>query len=141
MTAPLPLRFYNPVKELCTKANLDYETVIGKGLSSKMREVYILADIAKPLEDIKSEDKKYVKHKKDFLDKKYGTISSESSGTGEKEDKGRERYDAGITVESVCADDCQMDKPETISHSMDTTTYKGNTGAGKLKWFPGKGLN
>jgi len=140
MTAPLPLRFYNPVKELCTKANLDYETVIGKGLSSKMREVYILADIAKPLEDIKSEDKKYVKHKKDFLDKKYGSVSLESSGTGEIEDKGRERYDAGIIVEPVCADDCEVDKPDTISHSVDAPIIKGNTKSGAIKWIPGKGL-
>ena len=62
MTAPLPLRFYNPVKGLCEKVNLDYETVIGTGLSEKMREVYILADIQKELKDIdKKETTKMLK--------------------------------------------------------------------------------
>jgi hypothetical protein len=60
MSAPLPLRFYNPVKELCEKVNLDYETVIGTGLSSKMRETYVLADIAKEIKDIDGKDKKRV---------------------------------------------------------------------------------
>ena len=59
MSAPLPLRFYNPVKSLCEKVNLDYETVIGTGLSSKMREAYVLADIGKELKDI---TKKLLKH-------------------------------------------------------------------------------
>ena len=48
----MPLRFYNPVKDLCAKVNLDYETVIGTGLSPAMREVYVNADITKTIEKI-----------------------------------------------------------------------------------------
>ena len=63
MSAPLPLRFYNPVKELCAKVNLDYETVIGTGLSSSMREVYINSEIEKPVDEIESSDKKFIEEK------------------------------------------------------------------------------
>ena len=84
MTAPLPLRFYNPVKGLCEKVNLDYETVIGTGLRAKMREVDVLADIPKELKDIDKTDRKRAQHKIDFLNKKYGGADSKT-GTGEGE--------------------------------------------------------
>ena len=78
MTAPLPLRFYNPVKGLCEKVNLDYETVIGTGLSSKLREAYILADIPKELKDIDKKDRSRVQHKIDSLNRKYGGSDSKT---------------------------------------------------------------
>ena len=139
MTAPLPLRFYNPVKDLCEKVNLDYETVIGTGLSANMREAYILADIPKELNDINSKDRKRVQHKIDFLNRKYGG-GNFTTGTGDREveDKGRIRYDAGLIVESVCSDDCEMDKSATIRHGLENRKpIKPRTDP---VWVPGKGI-
>jgi hypothetical protein len=142
MSAPLPLRFYNPIKGLCEKANLDYETVIGTGLSAKMREAYVLADIPKELSEIDKKDRKNVQHKVDFLNRKYGTggdLSKGDSTTGEVEDKGRSRYDAGIVVESICADDLPLGKPEFIRYGLENSKpipYKRKEGA----WIPGKGV-
>lgn len=110
MSAPLPLRLYNPVKTLCEKVNLDYETVIGTGLSAKMREAYLMADIPKELKDINTKDRNRVQHKMAFLNKKYGGDSATGAAEGEVEDKGRVRYDAGVSVESVLPDDSEVDK-------------------------------
>jgi hypothetical protein len=120
MTAPLPLRFYNPVKELCQKANLDYETVICKGYSPAMREVFLNADIPKSLDEIKSQDRKLIKHKKEFLDRKYGTATTGSTVDGETEDKGRIRYDMGVTVEHPLPDECEDNKPKALCDSVET---------------------
>jgi hypothetical protein len=139
MTAPLPLRFHNPVKDLCEKVNLDYETVIGTGLSASMREVYILADIPKELNDINSKDRKRVQHKIEFMNRKYGDGNVTSGiGEGEVEDKGRIRYDSGLIVESVCPNDSEMDKPATIRYGLENRKpIKPRTDA---VWYPGKGI-
>jgi len=141
MTAPLPLRFYNPVKSLCEKVNLDYETVIGTGLSSKMREAYLLADIPKELKDISKKDMKEVQHKIDSLNRKYGTESKTEAGTteGEVQDKGRARYDARLIVESVRPDDCEVDKSTPIRYGLENSKPIKYTRADKL-WCPGKGV-
>lgn len=121
MTAPLPLRFYNPVKSLCEKVNLDYETVIGTGLSSKMRETYVLADIPKELKDIDKKDRSRAQHKIDFLNKKYGgTDTKTGTGEGEIEDKGRSRYDAGLIVEPILSDSSEVDKSTPIRYGLET---------------------
>ena len=139
MTAPLPLRFYNPVKSLCEKVNLDYETVIGTGLSPAMREVYINADIPKTLDKIDGKDRKLVKHKIDFLNRKYGGTDSKGIvGEGEAEDKGRIRYDMGARTESVLPDDCEVDKSSSARNSVEDSKpfiYK-RTG---VVFVPGRG--
>lgn len=148
MTAPMPMRFYNPVKELCQKVNLDYETVIGTGITNKtIRDAFICSEIAKPIDEIKSEDKKFIKHKKEFFDKKYGgngRNSTEGTGNGETEDKGRIRYDMGVNVEHLCSDDGEVDKSSSSSDGSETgkPTEKGafsvplrTTAA---KWVPGR---
>jgi mRNA-degrading endonuclease RelE of RelBE toxin-antitoxin system len=139
MTAPLPLRFYNPVKSLCEKVNLDYETVIGTGLSPAMREVYLTADIAKELKDITKKDMKLVKEKVELLNSKYGTTPNGSTGTGETQDKGRIRYDAELIVEPVLSDNSEVDKSNTIRYGMENTKaiHYERTG---LLWSPGKGV-
>ena len=120
MTAPLPLRFFNPVKSLCEKVNLDYETVIGTGLSSKMRETYVLADIPKELKDIDKTDRKRAQHKIDFLNKKYGgTDNKTGTGEGEVEDKGCIRYNAGLIVEPIQSDNSEVDKSTTIRYGLE----------------------
>ena len=141
MTAPLPLRFYNPVKELCLKLNLDYETVIGVGMSPKMRETYINADIEKPLDMINSKDRKQIQHKKEFLDRKYGNIDARRTEEGTIEDKGCDRYKHGLIVEPILPDDCPCDKPETIQNSDGTVTIIKRGGSTKKpKWIPGRGI-
>lgn len=140
MTAPLPLRFYNPVKGLCEKVNLDYETVIGTGLSEKMRETYLLADIPKELKDITRKDINIVKDKMDSLNRKYGGRDSQRTSTeGESEDKGRSRYDAGITVEPVCPDDGEVDKSTSIRYGLENSKPIKYTRKDML-WCPGKGV-
>ena len=139
MTAPLPLRFYNPVKSLCEKVNLDYETVIGTGLSAKMREAYILADIQKELKDIDKKDRSRAQHKIEFLNRKYGGDSKTGTTEGEVEDKGRIRYDAGLIVESVLPDDSEMDKSTTIRYGLENSKPIKYTRKDML-WCPGKGV-
>jgi hypothetical protein len=143
MSAPLPLRFHNPIKNLCVKVNLDYETVICTGLSAKMREAYVNADIEKPLEQIKSDDKKRVKHKIEFLNRKYGGSDSKTGVTeGEVEDKGAIRYNTGLTVEHLLPDDSKVDESKTSCDSVETNTieqpfkYKRPS----VKYYPGRGL-
>jgi len=140
MTAPLPLRFYNPVKNLCEKVNLDYETVIGTGLSAKMRETYVLADIPKELNDINSKDRKRVQHKIDFLNRKYGGGDTKTGTTeGEVEDKGRIRYDTGLIVESVLPDNSEVDKSAPIRYGLENRKPIPYTRKDML-WCPGKGV-
>jgi hypothetical protein len=108
MTAPMPLRFSNPLKSLCIKNNLDYETVVGSCCSQKMRETLLLSEIQKPLQDIKNSDLKFVKQKMEVLDRKYGRIPKEQLESGETEDKGRWRYDLGATIEHVLPNSSQV---------------------------------
>jgi hypothetical protein len=139
MSAPLPLRFYNPVKDLCAKVNLDYETVIGTGLSPAMREAYVNADVAKTLDKIDGKDKKQIKHKVEFLNRKYGGTDSKGVvGEGETEDKGRVRYDMGARTESVLLDDSEVDKSSSSSTGLEDSKpfqYK-RTG---VVFIPGRG--
>lgn len=139
MTAPLPLRFYNPVKSLCEKVNLDYETVIGTGLSAKMRETYVLADIPKELKDIDKKDRNRAQHKIDFLNRKYGGGNSKTgTSEGKVEDTGRYRYDAGLIVEPVLSDDSEVDKSNTIRYGLENRKpIKSRTDP---IWCPGKGI-
>jgi len=139
MSAPLPLRFYNPVKNLCEKVNLDYETVIGTGLSAKMRETYVLADIPKELKDISKKDIKLVQEKMETLNRKYGGTSKTGTTEGEVEDKGRIRYDAGLTVESVLPDNSEVDKSNTIRYGLENSKPIKYTRKDML-WCPGKGV-
>jgi len=140
MSAPLPLRFYNPVKSLCEKVNLDYETVIGTGLSPQMREAYLLADIPKELNNINKKDIKEVHNKLESLNRKYGGTDSKARTTeGEVEDKGRIRYDTGISVESVFPDTSEVVEPNTIRYGLENSksfTYRRKG----LLWCPGKGV-
>lgn len=139
MSAPLPLRFYNPVKDLCAKVNLDYETVIGTGLSSKMRETYILSEVNKELKNITKKDIKLVQEKVEELNRKYGSNTTTETSGGEVEDKGRIRYDAKPIVESVCPDDLEMDKQASLRYGMENTIpikYKRK----EFLWCPGRGL-
>jgi len=139
MAAPLPLRFYNPVKDLCAKVNLDYETVIGTGLSSKMRETYILSEVNKELKDITKKDIKLVKEKVEELDRKYGQNTNGEVTGGEAEDKGRSRYDTGLIVEPVCPDDIEANKQASIRYGMENhipIKYKRK----ELIWCPGRGV-
>lgn len=116
----MPLRFYNPVKDLCAKVNLDYETVIGTGLSPAMREAFVNADIQKTLDKIDNKDKKQVKHKIEFLNRKYGGGDSKTSTTeGTTEDKGRSRYDAELIVEPVLSDNSEVDKSSSSSTGLE----------------------
>lgn len=139
MSAPLPLRFYNPVKSLCEKVNLDYETVIGTGLSSKMRETYLLADIPKELKDIDKKDIKRVQHKIEFLNRKYGRTDSKTDITeGEIEDKGIIRYNTGITVESIQPNDSEVDKSSSLRYGLEN--HKPIRPREDAIWCPGKGV-
>lgn len=140
MSAPLPLRFYNPVKSLCEKVNLDYETVIGTGLSAKMREAYVLADIQKELKDINTKDRNRAQHKIAFLNKKYGGADSQTGTTeGEVEDKGISRYNTGLIVESVQPDTSEVDKQTPVRHGLENSKPIKYTRADML-WVPGKGV-
>ena len=142
MSAPLPLRFYNPVKDLCAKVNLDYETVIGTGLSPAMREAFVNADVPKTLDKIDGKDKKQIKHKVEFLNRKYGGTDSKGVvGEGEAEDKGRIRYDMGIRTEPVLPDDSEVDKSSSSSTGLEDSkpcsafAYKRSG----LVFIPGRG--
>jgi hypothetical protein len=154
MTAPLPLRFYNPVKELCKKVNLDYETVIGTSVTNQViRDAFICSEIQKPVEELKAEDRKFIKHKKDFFEKKYGDrngISADTAGSSEAPDTGRSRYDAGITVEHLQPDDSRVDKSHFVSAGVETGVSASKeflTDRNLLravvptsKWIPGRGV-
>jgi len=112
MAAPLPLRFYNPVKGLCKKANLDYDTVIASTLTNKtIIDAFINSELKKPLDDQRYEDRQNLKKQKEVFDKKYGArVSGDGATSGDAEDKGRARYDLGITVEHLLPDDSKVDE-------------------------------
>ena len=119
MSAPLPLRFYNPVKGLCKKANLDYDTVIASTLTNKtIIDAFINSEMKKPLEEQRFEDRQNLKKQKEVFDKKYGArLSGDGAASGDAEDKGRVRYDLGISVEHLLPDDSKVDESATASDS------------------------
>jgi replication-associated recombination protein RarA len=88
---------------------------------------------------IDGKDKKQVKHKVEFLNRKYGGADSERVvGEGETEDKGRSRYDMGARVESVLPDDSEVDKSSSSSTGLENSKpfeYK-RTG---VVFVPGRG--
>lgn len=146
MTAPLPLRFYNPVKTLCQKANLDYETVIASTVTNKaILDAFINSEVKKPLEEQRFDDRQNLKKQKEFFVKKYGDRTS-TTGTdgGDGEDKGRTRYDLGLNVEYLLPDDSKMDKStslqnsegvvENIQFGKESVKYLPP----KQKWIPGR---
>jgi len=147
MTAPLPMRFYNPIKDLCQKVNLDYETVIATGgLSTNTRNALVNAEIPRPIQEYTDEEKKQVKRKISEYNNKYGVHGRDVELTDGKvtvRDKGIERYNMGITVEHLCADNSKVDESTTISdskengansqYSKDGIKYLAPT----KRWIPG----
>ena len=106
-----------------------------------MREAYVNAEIQKPIEQIKKEDKKRVQHKVDFLNRKYGGVSETATGTGEAEDKGRIRYNAGITVEYILPDNSEVDKSSIVSNSVEAGKSNPYIGMRRANiWKPGSGV-
>lgn len=141
MAAPLPMRFYNPVKELCQKANLDYETVIGTAVSPSMRQTFLNADIPKLATEFNTKDKLAVKHKIEFLNRKYGGSDTTDASGGTIKDKGAERYSEGLLVEPVCSDSSESDKSGTSSNGSESNVcIKGTSSRNNVKWVPGKGV-
>ena len=139
----MPMRFYNPVKDLCAKVNLDYETVLAYGVSPQMREAFFNADIQKPLEQIKSSDRKQVKHKMEFFDRKYGAVSKGTIREGTTEDKGAYRYNQGLVVQHICPDDSKMDESAAISNELVNNESPPKTIPYKrpdIQYIPGRGL-
>jgi hypothetical protein len=142
MTAPLPMRFYNPLKDLCQRTNLDYETVIGNcGLSTTTRNALLNAEIPKPIQEYTDEEKKIVKQKISEFNTKYGVEEQKDA------DKGRERYDMGVTVEHLCPDDGKVDESGTTQDNVQTAEdakYSKHgikylaPPPGYRKWIPGK---
>jgi len=119
----MPLRFYNPVKSLCQKANLDYDTVIASTLTNKtIVEAFINSELKKPLEEQRFEDRQKLKKQKEFFAKKYGDRADSETGTseGNVEDKGRIRYDLGLNVEHILPDDSKMDESTPLQDSKGT---------------------
>jgi hypothetical protein len=154
MTAPLPMRFYNPIKELCDKVNLDYETVIATGgLSTTMRNALVNAEIPKPIQEYTEEEKKQVKRKISEYNNKYGVHGRDVEVTDGKvtvTDKGRQRYDMGVNVEYLCPDDGKVDESATVPNSEENGTDSRFTKdsikylappPGYRKWIPGKPLD
>jgi hypothetical protein len=140
MTAPLPLRFYNPVKEMCEKFHLDYETVVGKGLSQN-RDAFICAEIKKHLNDIDSESKKMLKHKREFFNRKYGSPDATNIEGRTIEDKGYSRYSEGLVVSSLRNDNSTMDKSNDVSGNVvfnKPTTIRDIPFPGGKRWIPGR---
>jgi hypothetical protein len=148
MTAPLPMRFFNPIKDLCQRVNLDYETVIAAGgLSTTMRNALVNAEIPKPIQEYTDEEKKIVKLKIREYNDKYGVHGRDveiTDGKVEVRDKGRERYDMGISVEYICADDSKVDESASVSNSKEDVADSRFTKDGIKylapinKWVPGK---
>jgi len=146
MTAPLPLRFYNPVKDLCRKANLDYETVLGTALSNPtIRDAFINSELQKPLQEHKFDDRQALKKQKEVFAKKYGLSVTTDVGGGEQEDKGRIRYDSGLIVQPVLPDDSESDKPASVSNGVANRTANDlddkeliTIRKGGAKWIPGR---
>lgn len=146
MTAPLPIRFYNPVKTLCQKANLDYETVIASTVTNKtILEAFINSEVKKPLEEQRFDDRQNLKKQKEFFVKKYGDRTT-STGTesGDVEDKGRSRYDLGISVESLLPDDSKVDESAATQNSSEVVANSKYSKDAvkhllpKQRWIPGR---
>ena len=145
MTAPLPLRFYNPVKTLCQKANLDYDTVIASTLTNKtIVDAFINSELKKPLEEQRFEDRQNLKKQKEFFVKKYGDrLTGEGAGSGDAEDKGRIRYDLGLNVEHLLSDPSKVDESSTAQHSNETVADSKYSKESikflppKHRWVPG----
>lgn len=146
MAAPLPLRFYNPVKGLCKKANLDYDTVIASTLTNKtIIDAFINAELKKPLGEQRYEDRQNLKKQKEFYDKKYGDrVSGDGAASGDAEDKGRVRYDLGITVEHLLSDTSKVDEsaaaPDSNAALVDSKFTKEAIKHIRPKqcWVPGR---
>jgi hypothetical protein len=143
MTAPLPMRFSNPIKELCQKANLDYETVIS-GTTTTLRNALVNADIETPIHEYTEKEKKLVKQKISEYNDKYGIHGrdvEERDGKITVKDKGIERYTMGVDVEYICTDDSKVDESATSStgetnhqFTKDGIKYLTN----HRKWVPGR---
>ena len=141
MTAPLPLRFSNPVKELASKYHLDYETLVGNFKIN--RDAFINAEIQKPIEELVSVDRKLIKHKKEYFDRKYGGTTTPNTTGGEVEDTGISRYNAGLLVSTIRNEPSEVDKSAIVSNNVGLNTYfktindySSNTFGGK--WIPGR---
>ena len=153
MTAPLPMRFFNPIKDLCQKVNLDYETVIATGgLSTTTRNALLNAEIPKPIQEYTTEELKLVKEKIKEYNDKYGIHGRDVETTDGKitvRDKGIERYTMGVSVEYLCPDDSKVDESAAVSgveedvadgkYSKDAIKYLAPP-PGYRKWVPGKSL-
>jgi hypothetical protein len=140
MTAPLPLRFHNPVKTMCEKFNLDYETVIGKGLSLN-RDAFICSEVKHHLDDFDAETRKALKHKREYFNRKYGSPNAPDTEGGTIEDKGLSRYSEGLLVSPVRSDDSAVDKPNDVSGnvvSVKPRTIRDIPFAGGKRWIPGR---
>lgn len=146
MAAPLPLRFYNPVKGLCKKANLDYETVIASTLTNKtIIDAFINSEVKKPLTEQRFEDRQNLKKQKEVFDKRYGArVSGDGAASGDAEDKGRTRYDLGITVEHLLSDTSKVDESATAPDSNEAMVDSKFTKEAikhirpKQCWIPGR---
>jgi hypothetical protein len=150
MTAPLPMRFSNPIKELCAKVNLDYETVIATGgLSTTTRNALVNAEIPRPIQEYTEEELKQVKRKISEYNNKYGVHGRDVDVTDGKvtvRDKGIERYNMGVSVEYLCPDDSKVDESTTTpsgdanvtdsQYTKDAIKYLAPP-PGYRKWIPG----
>jgi hypothetical protein len=154
MTAPLPMRFFNPIKDLCQKTNLDYETVIGTGgFSTTMRNALVNAEIPNIIQEYTEEEKKLVKQKIREYNDKYGVHGRDvevADGKVQVRDKGAERYTMGVDVEYLCPDDSKVDESSSVQDSKTDVTDSQYTKdgikylappPGYRKWIPGKPLS
>jgi hypothetical protein len=141
------MRFCNPIKDLCLKVNLDYETVIAHGgLSTTMRNALVNAEIPRPIQEYSEEEKLQVKRKISEYNNKYGVHGRDvevSDGKVTVRDKGIERYNMGISVEHVCPDDSKVDESTTTSSSDTNVPHSKFTKdaikylAPVKRWIPG----
>jgi hypothetical protein len=139
MSAPLPLRLSNPLKNLAERYSMDYETLLGH-MSEEGRKAYILASIPKKPDEFKMEDRKAVKHKIEFLDKKYGTNGQSiktNDGESKTQDKGAERYNQGVSVSSMGIFNREDYSPEALSNMSKIVVTKS---VGDVVWRPGQGI-
>lgn len=147
------MRFYNPIKELCTKVNLDYETVIATGgLSTTTRNALVNAEIPRPIQEYSEDELKQVTRKISEYNNKYGVHGRDvevTDGKVQVRDKGRERYDMGVDVEYLCSDNSKVDESKTTSSSNENGTdskftkdgVKFLAPPGFKRWIPGQPLD
>ena len=142
MTAPLPLRFQNPVKDLATRYHLDYETLVGE--MKVNRDCFINADIEKKPEEVikgipsNMEERQTIKHKKQFYEKKYGATLASNAQGGEAEDKGLDRYKQGLIVEHL-RDDFSTYISSTVSPSSNGVNKTREIAPTRtVVWSPGR---